>query len=350
MMHKSLAFYGLCCVWALLSHAEDSSMPQALVRVALVRDSGSFDETMHLVLQQQYEGNIRILHTDSGKYLAINTLDVEDYLKGVVGREMSKNWPVEALKAQAVAARSHALYSAEQSLNAPYDLIANVSQAYNGVDGRNERIANAVEATRNQVIVFQNALVPTYFHASCGGHTASVEEVWNQETEKRSNSSPMPQAVRCPACAQTAEFRWEMDLMNSSLTQKMKSKGSKIGELVRVKILDHTPSGRVSEVEFIGTLGSEKMSAEKLRALVGYNLLRSGFFDIEKNKNGILFKGEGWGHGVGLCQYGAKRMAEQGADYRQILEYYFPGTKMVAYKPSGNTVAWHRRPGSDGSN
>lgn len=316
-----------------------SAVPVATVRVALIRDVGSMEKTIQSVFISKYEGNIRVIRTANKKFTAINTLDVEDYLKGVIGREMSPECPVEALKAQAVAARSHALYSAEDSLDAPYDLVANISQAYRGVDERTRQLLQAVDATRNEVITYKGVLVPTFFHASCGGHTASIQEVWNQVIQKDAHPSPMPPSVYCPACAATAHFQWEADLTHSAFTWKMKSWGSKIGDLVRVEVMGRTESGRVSQVRLIGTRGDEVMMVEKLRSLIGYNVLKSGFFEVEKTSTGILFKGEGWGHGVGLCQFGAQRMAERGATYKEILAHYFPGSKIVSYKPSDGFVA-----------
>jgi stage II sporulation protein D len=89
----------------------------------------------------------------------------------------------------------------------------------------------------------------------------------------------------------------------------------------------------------VGTRGTETVTVEKLRQLIGYNVLRSGFFEVEKTSQGILFKGEGWGHGVGLCQYGAKDLAQKGATYKQILQHYFPGSKIVSYQPTDTFAA-----------
>jgi stage II sporulation protein D len=311
----------------------------AAVRVALVRDADSMEQTMQAVFQSKYEGNVRIIKASNGKFAAINTLGVEDYLKGVIGREMSPGGPIEALKAQAIAARTHAMFSAEDSLGAPYDLVANISQAYQGIDRRTRRVQDAVDATRNEVISYRGTLVPTFFHASCGGHTASIEEVWKQTVQKAASSSAMPPSVYCSACAATAHHQWQADVTHSSFTKKMKSWGAKIGELVRVEVMGRTASGRVSQVRLIGSHGNETISSEKLRSLIGYNVLKSGFFEVEKTSGGILFKGEGWGHGVGLCQFGAQRMAERGATCRQILAHYFPGSKIVSYKPSERFAA-----------
>ena len=319
--------------------APPASEPIATVRVALIRDADSMERTIQSVFDSKYEGNIRVVRTANGKFTAINTLGVEDYLKGVIGREMSPTCPVEALKAQAVAARSHALFSAEDSLDAPYDLVANISQAYRGIDQRTRRIRDAADGTRNEVITFKDMLVPTFFHASCGGHTASIQEVWSQALQKDARASAMPPSVYCSACAATAHFQWAADLTHCSFTQKMKSWGSKIGELVRVEVMGRSASGRVSQVRLIGTRGDELMTPEKLRSLIGYNVLKSGFFEVEKTSSGILFKGEGWGHGVGLCQFGAQRMAERGATYKEILAHYFPGSKIVSYKPSEGFAA-----------
>lgn len=324
---------------AAIDPAVEAAQPLATVRVALIRDVDSMEKTMQSVFQSKYEGNIRIIKASNGKFIAVNTLGVEDYLKGVIGREMSPGGPIEALKAQAIAARTHAMYSAEDSLGAPYDLVANISQAYQGVDRRARRVFDAVDATRNEVITYKGTLVPTFFHASCGGHTASIEEVWRQTVQKEARSSTMPPSVYCSACAATAHHQWEADVTHSSFTKKMKSWGSKIGELLRVEVMGRTSSGRVAQVRLIGSHGNEVISAEKLRSLIGYNVLKSGFFEIEKTSSGILFKGEGWGHGVGLCQFGAQRMAERGATCREILAHYFPGSRIVSYKPSDAFVA-----------
>lgn len=337
-MHNSLPIFGLGVLLVSSAVAADpdpsSSSPIATVRVALVRDVDSIGKTIQSVFQARYEGNIRVVRMPNGKFTAINTLGVEDFLKGVIGHEMSPSCPIEALKAQAIAARSHALYSAEDSFNGPYDLVANISQAYQGANEKERRVLQAVDSTRNEVITYKGSLVPTFFCESCGGHTASIQEVWSQGVDKDLRASPMPPTVYCPACAATAHYQWVTDLTHSAFTRKTKSWGSKIGDLLRLEVLGRTSSGRVAQVKLIGTQGDEVMSAEKLRSLIGYNVLKSGIFEVERTSTGILFKGEGWGHGVGLCQFGAQQMAEHGATYKEILAHYFPGSKIVDYKPS----------------
>jgi len=341
-MHSSLPIFGLGVLLVSSAVAADPdpfSQPIATVRVALIRDVDSMGKTIQSVFQAHYEGNIRVVRMPNGKFTAINTLGIEDFLKGVIGHEMSPSCPIEALKAQAIAARSHALFSAEDSLNGPYDLVANISQAYRGADEKELRVLQAVDSTRNEVITYKGALVPAFFSESCGGHTASIQEAWSQGAEKDLRAFPMPPTVDCPACAATEHFQWVTGLTHSDFTRKTKSWGSKIGELLNLEVLGRTPSGRVAQIKLVGTQGDEVMSAEKLRSLLGFNVLKSGLFEVEKTSNGIEFKGEGWGHGVGLCQFGAQQMAEHGATYKEILAHYFPGSKIVSYKPAEGFAA-----------
>ncbi|MBV9464038.1 MAG: SpoIID/LytB domain-containing protein [Verrucomicrobiae bacterium] len=304
-----------------------------LIRVAVVREASALDRTIQSVCKSNYGGNVRVLKSEDGKYTAINTLDVEDYLEGVVGREMSASWPVEALKAQAVAARSHALYSSEQSLNAQYDLVANISQAYRGRDERDARVIGAVRATRGQVLTYKGNLIPAYFHMSCGGRTAAFEEVWPKPVTKNGPELELPGSVVCEACLRHP-LPWIADLGREANNTATKPLAAKIGRLVRIEVLGRTPSGRASQLRLVGTSGEMVTSVEKLRALVGYNTMRSGYFEVENTPAGVIFRGSGWGHGVGLCQAGAKEMAERGANYREILAHYFPGAQLAPYHPS----------------
>ncbi|MGV3622382.1 MAG: SpoIID/LytB domain-containing protein [Archangium sp.] len=242
--------------------------------------------------------------------VVVNVLPLEDYLVGVLGSEMPKSFPTEALKAQAIAARTYALNKKLDQYSQPYHLGSSViSQVYKGLDVEDPRTREAVEATRGMVLTWQLQPIEAYFHSSCGGRTETGAEALGREL-------PYLQAVDCP-CGRLPTSHWTLNLNAADL----KSLGSKSSSL---KVQGRSATGRAQRVE----VGSRTISAVNFRERIGYMKLKSLNFEIEKSGSGWKVAGHGFGHGAGLCQWGARVYAEKGWSFQKILLHYYPGTEL----------------------
>jgi stage II sporulation protein D len=229
----------------------------------------------------------------------VNVLALEDYLAGVLGSEMPRTFPLEALKAQAVAARTYALHKKLEQYGQPFHLGSSViSQVYGGLAAEDARTREAVEATRGLVLTWQLQPIEAYFHASCGGKTESGAEALGRDL-------PYLKSVSCP-CAKLPEAQWTIELDSA------------------VQVLARAVSGRATRV----ALDGRPMTAVSFRERIGYSKLRSLWFDVERRAGRSVISGHGFGHGAGLCQQGARLLAERGLSFREILEHYYPGTEL----------------------
>ncbi len=243
--------------------------------------------------------------------VAVNVLGLEDYLVGVIGSEMPKSFPTEALKAQAIAARTYALNKKLEQYGQPYHLGSSViSQVYKGLDAEDSRTRDAVESTRGLVMTWQLQPIEAYFHASCGGRTESGLDALGRDL-------PYLQPVDCP-CARLPTSHWTLKLDQSDLKLLGGVKGAGL------KVQGRSPTGRARRVE----LGSHSIDAVTFRQQLGYMKLKSLSFEIAKGKDGFTLEGQGFGHGAGLCQWGARVYAEKGWDFQKILQHYYPGTEL----------------------
>lgn len=249
-----------------------------------------------------------------GRIQLINVLPLEDYLLGVLGSEMPTSFPEEALKAQAVAARTYALEKKLEALDQPFHMGASViHQVYGGLREEDPRTRAAVEATRGEVLTWELQPIEAYFHASCGGRTEDGADALGRDL-------PYLKSVSCP-CGDLPAARWEVTVPRRELERTF---GIRDGEL---RIAGRTRTGRVSRL--VASNG-RVIDAVSFRAKLGYTRIKSLSFDVTpaQNGDGLHFTGRGYGHGAGLCQWGAKVMAARGATYREILAHYYPGTEL----------------------
>lgn len=260
----------------------------------------------------EVRGDVVVLAGRRGLTL-VNVIALEDYLTAMVGSEMPASFPLEALKAQAVAARTYALHKKLASYGALFHMGSSVlHQVYNGVSREDPRTREAVEATRGEVLTFDLEPAETYFHASCGGQTENGKEALGREL-------PYLKSVRC-GCHQVPASRWEADLSAEEVKHLLGAKAS------QVAVEGRSPTGRA---RWLTVDGKRKLDAVSFRAKAGYGSVRSlGFELTAKRDGGLHLKGKGFGHGAGLCQWGAKVAAEDGWDYRRILQHYYPGTEL----------------------
>lgn len=245
----------------------------------------------------------------------INVLPLEDYLIGVLGSEMPQDFPEEALKAQAVAARTYALRRKLASNEQPYHLGSSVlHQVYRGLDRENARVRSAVDSTHGEILTYDLEPIEAYFHASCGGRTESGLEALTRNL-------PYLQPVDCP-CGRLPASHWELSVPGSELSALFGQK-----DISSLSISSRSHTGRVKVLRF----GSgDPIDAATFRQRLGYDRLKSLWFEvIDSGRDGsVKLSGRGYGHGAGLCQWGAKLLANSGSNYRQILEHYYPGTEL----------------------
>jgi stage II sporulation protein D len=283
------------------------------------------DDTDRMRLQAgTYAGWIQV-QRETETLTAINYIDLENYLVGTVASEMHPTWELEALKAQAVAARSYALYMHQHPRHHLFDMEADISdQVYNGAAEPPPKVVRAVIATRGEFLSENGNPLRAHFHSRCGGQTDAAGAVWQDGTATETG-------VACPYC-QKHPFAWKTMVRLSELLAKLNLSGA-ISDSLRLVPLSRAPSGRIHSLELILGGNHRKLSGNDLRDKVGFTKLKSTWFTWKVSGDVVQFDGVGAGHGVGMCQWGAKELAHQGRDHLQILKYFYP--KVAISK-------WHR--------
>ncbi|MGA2191793.1 MAG: SpoIID/LytB domain-containing protein [Nitrospirota bacterium] len=268
-------------------------------------------------------GDIEIKKNAKGLYRIINELDLEDYTRAVVGEEMSSKWPIEALKAQAVIARTYVMYKKKTSATAcDYDLCSTInSQMFTGSAREKEGPALAAKETRGQVLGYDGAVIEAVYHSTCGGSTEDASDVWDRDY-------PYLKARECAYCQDSPYSKWKRTLSAGDIERALSAAGFRTEDLTSIKILKRSRTGRVKLMRIIAGLGSRTLKGIDFRKVIGFSKLPSTLFEVSRQGDTYTFLGRGSGHGVGLCQFGAKSMAEKGKDYREILGYYYPGTTL----------------------
>lgn len=263
-----------------------------------------------------YRGSLLVQADGGGRLVALETVELEDYLRGVVGREMSASWPMDALMAQAVAARTFAVHRLTAGTARTY--LTRVDMAYGGVGAEAERVDEAIRATAGVVLMHGGEVLPAYFHSCCGGRTSAVESVFGGPA-----LAPL-RGVGCSWCTASRDYRWRTQIALSELASKLSGWG-----ITRVNTLDlqeKDPAGRAAVVVING---AKKVPANDFRLAVGGMRLKSTAFTAGRRGEAIEFAGGGWGHGVGMCQWGARGMAEAGKSWQEVLQHYYPGSTLA---------------------
>lgn len=395
----------------------------------------AFDNTQNIFIKslggitgvenKRYRGFIGFVN-NKNKLTVVNYVQLSDYLKGVVPREMQASWNIEALKAQTVSARNYALRNLGKHKNLGYDLCDTTNcQVYDGYDIEHTNSNQAVEETRNKLLKYNGEIAETFYSSCSGGYTASNEDAWN--------GTPIPylRGKKDPYSENTPQSNWTYTISKAEASKKLKANGLDVGDIISLKTVRDKLGGRVLELQVTGTKGTKVVSKEKVRAIFGYSNVKSTNYRIdgeiespkpqpepnpepapetpqvpetpetlekdiyvisansvtptkssiknvnvvtadgikkidsnlqnvvisngvqrivkESNKtkedfpiianitslamptnvgNTITFRGSGWGHGVGMSQYGALNMANQGFNFIEILEFYFTGAKV----------------------
>jgi stage II sporulation protein D len=272
---------------------------------------------------------LRIERKDSG-FVVLVSMPMEQYVSAVLAAENGASKNDEALKAMAVAIRTYATRFHGQHVQDGFDFCDTThcqTMKLSGVDSRNRA---AVLATRGEILLYQDAPAETFYHANCGGTTAAETEAWARVTE------PYLIVHKDIFCPIPGELKWESTLSAVEINSALRIAGISPPEHWQtIQIESRTQSGRVGHLQFLGgTPPRFSLTASTLRFAVdreyGWNKIRSDLYEIRNSDGKILFSGKGSGHGVGLCQAGAEEMAREGKSYREILNYYYPGTELGA--------------------
>jgi stage II sporulation protein D len=271
-----------------------------------------------------YRGTLEVYPSEKG-LLVVDEILLEEYLVGLINCEISSQWPMEAVKAQAVVARTFALYQKQSRKNLLYHLESTVyDQVYGGSDIEDSRAARAVEETHGEVVSYDGKVIQAFFHSSCGGHTEASQNVWSVKL-------PYLRGVECTYCMKTPSVLWEQTLSPKKIASLLRAAGYSVAGLEQIRVKSRYPSGRIEYLELVSADKIVTIPAVAFRKSIGYGVIRSTDFEVKLIDDAFVFIGLGYGHGVGLCQWGAKQRAEQGFSYREILSYYYPGTRVVTY-------------------
>jgi len=274
---------------------------------------------------KSYRGLFDFYPTDKG-LLVVNELPVEEYLIGLINCEISSLWPVEAVKAQAVIARSYAIYQKDARRTALYHLESSVmDQVYEGVDIEDSRAARAVQETAGEVLTYSGAVIQAFYHSNCGGHTESSQNVWGADL-------PYLQGANCSYCLTAPAARWETVLPLKRIELLLNAAGYHVASLGSIRTGASNRSGRLQDLALLTPKGDIVISAVNFRKSIGYSVIKSTNFTVRKRGDELVFTGLGNGHGVGLCQWGAKQRAGDGFSYHEILSYYYPGVRIEKLK------------------
>ncbi|MFH1779304.1 MAG: SpoIID/LytB domain-containing protein [Candidatus Omnitrophota bacterium] len=274
-----------------------------------------------------FRGEIKVLKREQG-LLVINTVNLEEYLYGVIRNEVSTWWPIEAIKAQVIAARTYALYQIKDSKGKDYDVTADVSsQVYGGIFSEKWRTNKAVDKTKGKVLAYNGAIFPAYYHATCGGSTFDASYLWKIDL-------PPLKGVKCGWCKRSPHYSWEKWVPRQEVRAKLEKAGYVVGDIAGFEPTkkDRSGSGRILEIRIKGNITNVDILAKDFRRIIGTDVLRSANFKVTIIGPYVAFEGLGWGHGVGMCQWGAYYMARRGKKMEEILNFYYPASKIVDYK------------------
>ncbi len=263
------------------------------------------------------------IHNQGTTLLAVNRVDLEAYVAGVVPSEISPKWPSEALKTQAVAARTYVLNKKLQANDQKYDVVASVQdQVYTGRSLVNQAIQKAIQETKGMVVTYERRPIFAAYSSTAAGPTEDAINVWDADL-------PYLKGVDCPFDEESPKFEWEATVGLRDLESQLRKAGYPVGTIATFIPLSFTRAGRVNEIRMLHSKGVLILRGQDFRKAVGYSVIPSTQFSIHRFGREVVFSGRGAGHGVGMCQWGAKEMAELGYRYESILQYYYPGTQLL---------------------
>ena len=288
-----------------------------------------------------YEGEF-VITASGNKLNAINVIDIEKYLRGVVPYEIGRldESKFEALKAQAVAARTYAYKHYGSRKAQGFDIYADTrDQVYKGIHSVSDVTDKAVRETEGVVMTYNGEFITAYYHSTCGGETEGVV-TWGRPNHPYLQNKPDLRPDGTPWCKESNYTEWTREFDESELrdlfqinAKEAKANVPSFSSIHAINILDTLKSGRIHTLEITTNNGKFTAKADKIRWLFkrGGTILPSSFFRIHRNGDQWILKGKGFGHGVGLCQMGARARAQAGQSYIQILTHYYPGITLEKF-------------------
>ena len=324
----------------------------------------SSEDSVTALENVKYRGKLNFYIKGSSLY-AINEVGMQDYLYGVVPKEMVSSWEMEALKAQAIVAKNYTITNYNKHAADGFNVCKSTHcQVYGGYSAEQEKTNQSVDKTEGIVMMYKGAPAEAYFHSSSGGRTESIGNMWNYGLDYMSG-------VKDPYSTGTPHDNWEATLSASEIEQALLRYNYDVGTVVGIKILEISENDRVMKLGVLGTKGMKILEKDGIRTVLGSSKFKSTYFtltdtgvrsssalernrsDINIQDNGLknafdkldsfvstrisneaqnfvsgssfVFSGRGFGHGIGLSQYGANNMAKEGNDFKDIINYYFKG-------------------------
>lgn len=280
--------------------------------------------------KRQYHHSLDIYRDEKNLVKAVSELSMEEYLKGVLPVEASPAWPIEVLKAHAIVSRTYALFNLLDHEDRNYDVSADVSsQVYGGLGTHDPKTDAAVDQTRGQILTYNGKIFPAYFHSTCGGATTRADKVWTIQKH------PCLMGVKCDFCRGSKHYRWDEVFTLKQIEARLKKNGFNVSGVTGISADAKDESGRVTSFTIHTAKGDKRISSNGFRMFMSPAHFKSTLLtSLKKTPEGYLFQGRGWGHGVGFCQYGAKKLAELGYNYKQILAFYYPHSNVSNFPPS----------------
>ena len=280
-----------------------------------------------------------LLSAEKNSVQVIGVLPLEKYVMGVLAHEMPAQWPLETLKAQAVATRSYTLAVIKERSKKNYHLESSVMDQVYGflsdeeLSSKYDKIIEAVESTQGQFLESSKKIaLKAYYHADCGGQTASAQEAWTTQEELVS--------VTDSSCPQNPKAQWNLKLSESEISRRLKKWApARAQKITQVKPIGVPGRLRVAQVEMTWDhTDSRVVDASIFREAMGFFDFKSTQFKVLNQAETWIFEGRGFGHGVGLCQWGSRFLGHQGWDFKKILQHYYPKTTLAAKKMTAPTV------------
>lgn len=313
-----------------------SILGQRVQRIRVKAPLSSKQSSLVFADNHWYRGTIEIFPGIKGKGLTVvNILPLNEYLYGVVPSEMPSSWHIEALKAQAIAARTYTLKHLGSFKKFGFDVMDTVqSQVYKGAEGESSNSNKAIDQTRGQVMVYNREPIHAYYHSTSGGQTESGHALW----------APFPylKAVR-DFDHKSPKFIWQQTISQTDMKKGLAKMDLHLGRIRRIEPLNRSQTGRIKKIRVIGERGTRTVKAMTFRLKLKIN---STFFNVGGlDSRGRLiadnswqfpskfhFVGRGWGHAMGMSQWGARQMALNGSNHQQILKHYYTGIQIKHFR------------------
>jgi stage II sporulation protein D len=285
------------------------------------------------LMGRRFPGRIRVSARNGG-IRVVEVVPLEEYVAAVLSREAPPSFLPEALAALSVSVRTYTLLAVASPRDPDYDVVAGVEdQVFEGVGNVGPVFRAATEETRGEVLYYKGGLARTVYHSTCGGMTESAEDAWGKDI-------PYLRSVVCDDCRESPAWRWEYGMGRADGVRIAIALGVHAGDDLGIAVAGRTRTGRASRMRFTSGGVAREVKASMFRRAAGYALVKSLWMEIVPAGGGWRITGKGYGHGVGMCQWGANGMAKRGARYREILARYYLQTRLASFPGGPGPPAW----------